>query len=141
MRHISPYPVWIGHVGDVNRPEQLSQAGIKALVDLADNEKPTLVFREMVYCRIPLVDGAGNPEWLLRLAAETVARLMRAQVSTLVFCSAGMSRSPSIVAAAIALNEEKHLAFGLDRIRILGSCDLSPALWTDVEATFGRDRS
>jgi hypothetical protein len=133
MRHIAPYPIWIGHIGDVNQPGHLTQAGIAALVDLADNEKPTLVFRDLVYCRMPLSDGAGNPPWLLRLTAETVARLIQANVTTLVFCGAGMSRSPSIVAAAISVVEGKPLNFGLDHIKKWGGCDLSPALWTDIK--------
>jgi hypothetical protein len=45
--------------------------------------------RELVYCRFPLVDGAGNPPWLLRAAVETVAGFVRAGVPTLVFCGPG----------------------------------------------------
>ncbi len=140
MQQITPYSLWLGHIGDVNRPEQISQAGIQALVDLADNEKPTLVFRDLVYCRIPIVDGAGNAEWLLRLAVETVAALLRANVSTLVFCSAGLSRSPSIAAASISSVEGKPLAFGLARLRGAGSFDISPALWSNLEAIFDDHR-
>ena len=58
--------------------------------------------RELVYCRFPLVDGPGNPPWLLRAAVETVAGLLRDDVPTLVGCGAGLSRSPCIAGAAIA---------------------------------------
>jgi hypothetical protein len=55
-----------------------------------------------VYLRFPLLDGAGNPPWLLRLAVEAVVSLLRAGVPALVFCSAGMSRTPAIAEGAVA---------------------------------------
>jgi hypothetical protein len=136
MRQISPYSLWIGNIGDVEHPEQLSRAGIQALVDLAENEKPTLVFRDLVYCRFPLVDGGGNSEWLLRMAVETVARLIRTKIPTLVFCSAGLSRSPSIVAAALSLIDEKPLSSGFEHLKACGTFDCSTALWLELESIF-----
>jgi protein-tyrosine phosphatase len=138
MRQITPYRVWIGNVGDVARLEQLSQTEVQALVDLADNEKPSMVFRDWIYCRIPLVDGSGNPEWLLRLATETVVQLLQAEIPTLVFCSAGMSRSPSIVAAALSRLNNRPMQFGLDQLKEHGSFDISPSLWASIEAALSK---
>lgn len=59
--------------------------------------------RDIVYCRFPIVDGAGTRVQLLVTAIETVTRLIRLQVPTLVGCGAGMSRSPAIVAAALGI--------------------------------------
>ncbi len=141
MRHILPYPLWIGHIGDAHRPEQLASSGIRALIDLADGEKPNLLFRDIVCCRFPLVDGAGNPDWLLNLAIDAVASLVTAKIPTLVYCGAGMSRSPSIAAAAISRHEGKPLQFGLDRVKTLGSLDISPSLWGDLDSLVAKTGS
>src|SRR4051794_36196473 len=100
VRRIPGYPLWLGHVGDARDLSALLAAGIAAVVDLALNEPPVPLTRELVYCRFPLIDGGGNPRWMLRATVETVAGLMRAGVPTLVYCGACMSRTPSVAGAA-----------------------------------------
>jgi protein-tyrosine phosphatase len=101
---------------------------------LAVNESPTSLPRELVHCRFPLVDGAGNPVWLLRAAAETVAALLRADVQTLIYCGAGMSRTPAVAAAGLALAAGVSLADALVRVCGAGATDVSPALWADIQS-------
>ena len=67
--------------------------GIEAVVELADSEQVAVLPRELVRCRFPLSDGGINPPWLLRMASDAVAALIRADIPTLVCCAAGMSRS------------------------------------------------
>src|SRR4051812_27081752 len=110
MRAIPGHPLWLGHVGDARDLRRVLSAGIRALVDLALNEPPAAVTRELVYCRFPLVDGAGTPPWLLRSAIQAVAGLLRGGIPTLVFCGGGMSRSPAIAAAALSLVSGKAAA-------------------------------
>lgn len=137
MRRIPDYPLWLGHVGDARDAGGLLSAGVDALVDLAINEPPVAPTRELVYCRFPLIDGGGNPRWLLRAAVETVAGLIRDGVPTLVYCGAGMSRSPSVAGTAIALvrgcRPEEGLALALSSSR----ADVSPALWAEIRAVIG----
>jgi len=102
VRCIAGYELWIGHVGDVRDLPAVLTHGIEALVDLAGNEPPVATPRGLAYFRLPLVDGSDNPAWLLRAAVSLVRSLLVDEVPTLVFCSAGMSRSPAIAAAAIA---------------------------------------
>src|SRR5207244_524756 len=90
MRQLSGLPLWLGHVGDARDLRAVLSAGILAVVDLALNEPPVRITRELVYCRFPLLDGMGNPPWLVRAAVDTVARLLRAGTPTLVYCSGGM---------------------------------------------------
>jgi hypothetical protein len=61
MRSAAGFPLWIGHVGDVRDPRSLFSTGTLAVIDLALNEPPASLPRELVYCRFPLIDGAGNP--------------------------------------------------------------------------------
>jgi hypothetical protein len=107
MHEIRPYPLWLGHVGDARDLRGVLDRGITVLVDLAINEPPVTLTHELAYCRFPLVDGAGNAPWLLRIAIETTRALIAQRVPTLVFCSGGLSRSPAIAAAALALVESR----------------------------------
>src|SRR5258708_19880981 len=103
MRKIETYPLWIGHAGDGRDFRALFDVGIHAVVDLALEEAPAVLPREFIYLRVPLVDGAGNPAKMLMLAVHSLATLLRMHLPTLVVCGAGMSRAPSVAAAALAL--------------------------------------
>jgi protein-tyrosine phosphatase len=117
---------------DVADLRSIHDAGIAALVDLGMNEKVPTITRELTYCRFPLIDGAGNPPDVLRLAVETTAKLLIAGIPTLVFCGAGMSRSPAVAAAALALATHRQPEQCLAEVIHDGPCDLSPGLWKDL---------
>jgi protein-tyrosine phosphatase len=134
VRRVEDYSLWVGHAGDVADPRALVAQGIRAVIDLALNESPVALPRELVSCRFPLVDGPGNPPWVLRAAVETVAALLRAGTPTLVCCSAGMSRSPCIAAAAIARVRGCSTAEGLMLVLRSGPADVSPGLWAEIQA-------
>ena len=134
MRHVPPHSLWIGNAGDVRHVADLMDAGIRAVVDLAANEPVAALPREIVYCRFPLLDGEANERWLLRAAIDTISELLRANVPTLVACSAGMSRSPALAAAAIAKLSGRDPRECLLACVASGPADVSPALWKDVVA-------
>jgi protein-tyrosine phosphatase len=132
MRKIDDQPLWIGTAADARDARLLSDAEIAAVVDLALSESAVLAPRELAYLRFPLVDGAGNPRWLVLAAIRAVAEFVRAGVPTLVACGAGMSRSPCIVAAALAMVEQGPAEIMLRRICQNAKADVSPAFWSDV---------
>jgi len=132
MRTVSPHSLWIGNAGDVRRVAGLMELGIAAVVDLAANEPVAVLPREIVYCRFPLLDGAGNETWLLRAAIETISGILRDNVPTLVACSAGMSRSPALVAAAISRHSGRDPNECLIECVEDAAADVSPLLWRDV---------
>ena len=129
MRKVADLPLWIGTARDARDIRAVLDLGIGAVVDLAMDEPPVHPTRELVYLRFPLVDGEGNPAWLLRLAVDAVAELLTAGAPTLVACSAGASRSPVIAAMAIAKWQGIRPEDALTRI---GHGDVSPALWREV---------
>ena len=133
---MSPYSLWIGNAGDVRSVAELMDARIRAVIDLAANEPIAALPREIVYCRFPLFDGADNERWLLRVAIDTISELLRANVPTLVACSAGMSRSPALAAAAIARVSGRDANECLLACVASGPEDVSPALWNEVVAAF-----
>ncbi|MBR9801575.1 dual specificity protein phosphatase family protein [bacterium] len=134
MRRIAPLPVWIGNAGDARDLRRVHAEGLAAIVDLAAEEPPVPVTRELMYFRVPLMDGAENDSICLNLAINTVFQLITRQVPTLVACSAGMSRSPLIVAAAISRVERISLETALERITMQGAVDLSPGLLAAVQS-------
>ena len=132
MNQIVPYQLWIGHAGDGRAFQTLFDKGITALVQLAVEEPSLESPRELVYLRFPLIDGGGNDSAVLRLAIDSVARLVRQNMPTLVCCGAGMSRSPAIAAAALSIVESVDVEICLERVLEMHPADLSTALWKEV---------
>jgi hypothetical protein len=132
VRQISSHPLWVGNALDGADLRRLHFEGVEALIDVGMNEPVPMITRELIYCRFPLFDGAGNRIELLRLAIQTTAALISAATPTLVFCSAGMSRSPAIAAAALAIVTRKTPDECLAEVFGTGPRDLSPPLWSDI---------
>ena len=130
--------LYLGNARDARDLQQLHDWGVAAVVDLAINESPAVLARDMVYCRHPIHDGAGNASEAIKIAICCVSMLLDNKVRTLVACSAGMSRSPAIAAAAIAVHTRAPLSDCLTRIAESGPHDVSPLLWQHVESAYNR---
>jgi protein-tyrosine phosphatase len=90
--------------------------------------------RELIFFRFPLVDGAGNNGHLLLLTLGTVTHLLKMRLPTLICCSAGLSRTPAIAAAALAILNRDDPDETLQAVLQNRSADVSPALWSEVKA-------
>lgn len=132
MREVISNLLWIGHAQDAHDARQVLSHGIRAVIDLAVNEPPAQFPREVTYCRFPLNDGSGNDLAVLRAAISTTGILVEARLPTLVCCSAGMSRSPAVVAAALAQVQKLDLDAALLQVAGGGPHDVSTAFWSDV---------
>ncbi len=128
MRQVPGYPVWIGHRGDLRDPRSISAAGISFLVDLAIDEPVPQVSRELAFARFPLYDGAGNEAWLVRAAIDTCVFALRSNQTLMVMCSSGLSRSPSIAAAAISVHYSLPPGECL-KLTTAECGDVSPSFW------------
>ena len=136
MREIIPRRLWLGNALDIRDIRRLHDVGVAAVVDLAREESPPSPSREMLYLRIPLVDGAQNADELLAAAVETTASLIRKRIPTLVGCSAAMSRSPAIVAAALAIGRGDSPDNCLRQLIAGHPHDVSSSLWADVKRVY-----
>jgi protein-tyrosine phosphatase len=132
MNQISPYQIWVGHTVDEGDFRVIFDTGIQALMQVAIEEMTPLVPRELIYCKFPLVDGTGNRAEVLQLAIKTLAALITQHIPTLVACGAGISRSPAIVAAALALAHREPPEQWLQRVVQHHPSDVSPAFWSEV---------
>src|ERR1051325_8186808 len=117
MIQIEPYSLWLGHAGDCRETAKVLDAGIQAVVQLAIEEPPAQFPRDIIFIRIPLLDGSGNPPEALRLVITVVQHLLSTAVPILLCCSAGMSRSPAVAACAVARIENRTPLECLNQIR------------------------
>lgn len=134
MRRVGEYPLWVGTARDARDMRAVHDAGIEAVVDLAMMCPTATPTRELVYLRFPLVDGAGNPPWLLSSAVRTVSNLLWHGVPTLVACDGGMSRSLAV--AALAMYSASQPNPPEDYLRLVagdGPADVHPVLWAELK--------
>jgi len=132
MDQVPPDRLWIGHAGDSKNYSHLLEIGIEAVVQVALEELPLQPPRELVYLRFPLSDGGCNPAELIHLAIIAVANLIEARVPTLICCAAGMSRSPAIAAAALAVANRETPESSLRRVVRYRRADVSPVFWSEI---------
>jgi protein-tyrosine phosphatase len=132
MNQILPYSLWVGHARDGGDVRPLFDAGIKAIVQLAEEEPPVVTARELICCCFPLVDGTGNDTEVLVLALQTLAALIRRRMPTLVCCGGGVSRAPTIAAAGLALAHSETPEDCLERVVRHHRSDVTPGFWQAV---------
>lgn len=136
MLEIHPNLLWIGHALDVREPRALFDAEITAVIDVAYEEPPAKIPRQLIYCRFPLNDGGGNdPNTLLQIL-RTATDLLRSNTRTIIACSAGMSRSPTIAAFTLAHHLSENPDHVIARIADIKSLELKPELWADTLTAF-----
>jgi protein-tyrosine phosphatase len=132
MREVLPKKLWLGNAADGRNIEGVMDAGILAVVDLAYEELPPSLPRSIVYCRFPILDGQQNSRQILVMAIETVVALLKKEIPTLVYCNAGMSRSPAVVAAALSILDGSIVDERLRQVVSGHPHDISPQLWEEV---------
>lgn len=133
MRNVLLDVLWIGNARDARDVRAVLDLEITAIVDLAIQEPPIVFPRDICYCRFPIHDSEGNAGFLIQAAIETLVSLISSKARTLVACSAGMSRSPAIAAAAMSVVEKMPLSEALVRVADCGPCDVMPGLVEDVQ--------
>lgn len=132
MNQVLPHGLWLGHARHGENFQDIFAAGIRAVVYLSAEEAPVVGPRELITCRFPLLDGAGNRSELIFLAMSTVATLLKLHVPTLVCCSMGISRAPAIAAAGLALLHSLPPEECLKRVVEHHTTDISPGFWNEV---------
>ena len=140
MHEVHPNQLWLGHALDIREPRALFDVGIRAVVDVAIEEPPAALPRELIYCRFPIHDGGGNDPSVLLQAVQCTVDLLASATPTIVACSLGMSRSPTIAAFALATHlgrSPNEVILGIGEERAL---EVKGSLWNDVAGVFPRIR-
>ncbi len=132
MIHLSPYPLWIGASGATKDLRRLYDLGVRAVVQLAYEEPPHDLPHDFIACRFPLIDGDNDAE-VLRLAVHTMTRLIEGKFATLVCCQAGLSRSPAVVAAALARWKKESFIDTVNHLATFHGWDIHPLLFAQLQ--------
>jgi protein-tyrosine phosphatase len=132
MREVLSGKLWIGNAGDGRDPERLLRAGVAAVISLAAEEPSPVLPRSMISCHFPLMDGAQESPGVLATGIETLVSLLKNHVPTLVYCGAGMSRSPAVVAAALSIVQGGSPEERLRAVVAGQPHDVSPQFWEAV---------
>lgn len=138
MIEIPPSSLWLGNMIDARDPVALFDSEIKAVVDLAYEEKPAQLPRQLIYCRYPLIDGGGNDESILVHAMQCVLSFLKSETKVLVACSAGMSRSPTIAAFALSAFLKVDPQEVVEKIGQSKGLEINGALWYDASQACSR---
>jgi hypothetical protein len=80
MNQVKDHRLWIGHAGDGRDLRGILEREIRAVVQLAIEEPPLQLPREIIAYRFPLVDGDGNAPDLLHLSIDAVAALVERSI-------------------------------------------------------------
>jgi protein-tyrosine phosphatase len=134
VRTIIPNALWLGNALDADNLTGMLDAGVRAIVCLAAEELPPRITRDLIYCRYPVLDGAGNSPETLRAAIDSVVSLTKSGIPVFVHCGAGMSRSPAIVAASLATIRRTSPDDELLALLRNHPHDVSPLLWQESNA-------
>ena len=135
MQEIIAQRLWIGHAGDARDVTGALNRGVEAVLQLA-MEEPALSYpRDVTYCRVPLNDSGENSPDLLRIAVDFAASCLAQEIPLFICCSAGMSRSPAVAAAALARVRQMSLEDALEAIAANRPHDVLPGLWAQIEET------
>ena len=136
MTEIESGLLWLGHALDIREPRDLFDAGIQAIVDVAYEEPPAQLPRQLIYCRFPINDGGGNPSSTLLQTLQTLVDLLNSGTPTIVACSAGMSRSPTFAAFALAAYRKSNPAEVVGELADIKPLAVNGVLWEDVSTVF-----
>ena len=136
IREIHSDHLFIGNAMDARDLRKLYDNRIAAVVDLAVNETPAQLAHDMIYCRIPIMDGDGNSNAIVESSIRCVVTFIEKEFRTLIACGAGMSRSPAIAAAALAIVTKRSPDDCLAAIVTGAPHDVSPTLWRVVKRVY-----
>lgn len=99
--------LWLGEAADACDIEAIGRNGITAALSLAEDachEERDGILRTGVF----LSDLHENPLSQYRKAVETIDRLLKEGHTVLIHCTAGISRSPAVVAGYLTSRKEMH---------------------------------
>lgn len=127
--------LFVGNAFEARDLKRLYDRRIWAVVDVAAEESPAALGRDLIYLRVPLIDGAENESGQVALVLQCLVILIRQRTPTLVACSVGASRSPCLAAAALNVVYGRSTGEWLELFRAGKPLDVCPAFLASVEET------
>jgi len=108
--------LWLGNSSDAQNLQLLTASGIRAVLNVARDldyqlQKPVGVIlpeKAMWQHKVGLIDGPGNDAKTFIAAVFALGGFVESGRTCLAHCHQGRSRSPSVVAAYLAVKETKE---------------------------------
>lgn len=138
LRDVYRGQLFVGDAISARDLKQIYDHEIAAVLDLAANESPAVLGRDIIYCRFPISDDGSNDDALLSAVIEYSINLLEHNFRTLVACSAGMSRSPIIAASAMSIVRRVPLDETILAITANAPRDVSPSFFASVQKIHAR---
>lgn len=107
--------IYLGDSYDARTRDILDESKITAILNVAGDLLQDSLGR--TYVHAPLIDGPGNENHHMASAISELARLYKEGHTILIHCHMGVSRSPTVLAAFIAINDQIDFGTALDYIK------------------------
>ena len=124
--------LWVANASDLRDIATVLNAGVTAIVDLAIEEPVPAIPRTLNYCRFVLTDDGENDPGILRTTILTTTEFLIGDHHVAIGCSAGVSRSIAIAAAAVSRVSGQTPREALEVISNVKHPDINPALWNQI---------
>lgn len=119
--------LFVGDVSDADNQGKQRKNSIDYILNVSgsgpgrDSAPGYETIKETNYFHIPLADDGSNPDFLIKTVIETARKIYRQaqeeDASLLVHCAVGTSRSVSIAASLMSLENEEMLRNNVNRIK------------------------
>lgn len=110
--------LFIGNSSDARNLDAIKANNISAILNVAEDLNINIQYPDGVRLyRVGMSDGMNNPRDLFYAAVLTLRGLLEKGYTVLVHCHQGRSRSPSVVAAMLAIEEGKTFSEKLSEIK------------------------
>jgi len=137
---MTDYELYIGDFQDASRPEKLQERGVNSVLKLTYQDPKEGYPDSVEVHEFIMVDGPRNEYEVFVEAVERLLELFESGNTVFAHCNAGMSRSPTVSAAAIALHESMEFESALDKIRESRNIQPHPALLKQANDAVGELR-
>jgi len=119
--------LFVGDVNDADNQKRQKENNIEYILNLSgsgperDSAPSYEIVKDKTYIHIPLEDGTENSDFLIRHAIETGRKLhekaMEEDVSLLVHCAVGSSRSVAVAASLMGLENGERVYENVMKIK------------------------
>ncbi len=116
MDRIEP-GLFLGDIYDASDDAALRDADVDAVLSLSQGDPETPFPDALRVVRVPLIDGPRNEFEDFCDAADELRALLGSDRTVFVHCRAGVSRSVSVTAAALALRDDSPVDEAIDAVR------------------------
>ena len=133
MDRITP-AIYIGDIHDAANAQWLSEGSPTAVLKLTHGDPETPYPDDVTVSEVPMIDGPQNDYEDFVRAVGALLELLEDDHTVFVHCTAGISRSGSVTAAALAVRRETSFEAALEAVtQHRPAVNPHPALRTQAE--------